>query len=323
MLAMLFFLFACEKDSTINNVEEFAPIEVAVSHTYRGTAFNVEDGRIKFSSENDLYSIVRAMANNYDDAAKYFTRLPNFTSSRAAYLKLIADENLTADDVEAHGSLLYRFERAGESYVDHTIDDLGLEYLANAEGIFEAGSYIYDLSDRDNPVKIDADSYSVIPDVKTFERSGAIPLELYRPKSSGLMKVDVRTCRKDFNDNSNRITGQLERSHVYGSFGVLWNFNVRTRFFRKRLGVWVGVQADKLNSDWDLWINLDNGFGTLTPTRFIGSHVAASGDRQNTRAMLVEETTEASVYMSGQPGFNRSRNFAEDRGGRGECNCGL
>ena len=267
--------------------------------------------------------MVRAMSGDYDEAADFFMQLPNYQSSRAAYLELISDESLTAHDLESHSSLIYRYERDGETYVDQTIDDLGLEYLANAAGIFEAGRFVYDLSDRDHPVKTSVEAYAAGTNIKTFEQIEAVPIELYRLENSGFLKVDVRTCRKDFNNNTNRITGQLERSHVYGSFGILWNFNVRTRFFRKRLGIWVGVQADKLNSEWDLWINLDNGRGVLTPTRFQGSHVASSGDRQNTRAMIVEETTEASVYMSGQAGLNRSRNMAEDRGASGECNCGL
>ena len=270
--------------------------------------------------------MVRAMVGDYDEAADFFTHLPNHQSSRAAYLELISDESLTAQDVEFHSPLLYSFERDGETYVDHTIDDLALEFLANAAGIFEAGRFVYDLSDRNHPVKIPAEAYVAKANVKTFERVEAAPIELYRLENSGFMKVDVRTCRTDFTagGNNHRITGQLERSHIFGSDGNLWNFNVRTRFFRKRLGVWFGVQADDLRSNWDLWINLDSsGQGTLTPTRFQNSHIARDGDQQNTRFPIVEETTQNSVYMSNQIGLNRSENIATEDRTTARCNCGL
>jgi hypothetical protein len=320
---VLFLLTSCEEDSLISgNSEELSPAEVAVTHTFKGSAFQVQEGRIKFDSEKQLFATVRAMVGDYDEAAEFFTNLPDYSSSREAYLDLISGKDLTLDDLEFHSSLIYRFERDGDSYVDHTIDDLGLEYLANAEGVFEAGPYMYDLSERNHPVKIPAEAYTQNADVRTFQKSEAIPIELYRLENSGFLKVDVRTCRTDF--NSRRVTGQLEKSHVYASDGNLWNFNVRTRFFRKRLGIYWGVQASELGSEWDLWINLVNAQGVATPTRFQGSHAARHGDRQNTRFMLVEETTEDSNYMSGQLGLNRSKNRAvEGSAGSGECNCGL
>lgn len=323
---MLFFLTACEEDNlTLGTAEELSPTESATAYNFRGNDFKLQDGHLTFATEEELYATVRTMAGNYDDAGKFFTNIPKYRSSRTAYLELIANNDLTLDDVATHSSLLHRYERGGESYIDHTVDDLGLEYLVNAAGILEAGPYIYDLSVRNQPVKIAADVFYKDASTKTFEKAGAMPIKLDRSDESGFQKVDVRTCRTDFTagGNNHRITGQLERSEIFGSFGFLWNFNVRTRFFRKRLGVWFGVQADDLRSNWDLWINLIDVQGRATPTRFQGSHVARDGDQQNTRFILVEETTENSVYMSGQTGLNRSRNTAVEDGTTGECNCGL
>ena len=163
---MLFFLTSCEKDVlTSGELEELSPTAEIAAHSFKGIPFNLQDGRIKFDSEKELYAMVRAMSGDYDEAADFFMQLPNYQSSRAAYLELISDESLTAHDLESHSSLIYRYERDGETYVDQTIDDLGLEYLANAAGIFEAGRFVYDLSDRDHPVKTSVEAYAagIIP----------------------------------------------------------------------------------------------------------------------------------------------------------------
>lgn len=194
---------------------------------------------------------------------------------------------------------------------------------------------MYDFSNRDNLAYVSASTFDAA-DSKfvTHEHSDATLFDMKRTVvelvSPSLDKTNIRTCRDD--ERSRRVLGQLEASETL-PWTSIDNYHVRTRFFKK-VGAWFGVQAESLNSEWDLWVDVVAPAGVLTfpvPVgiqRFQGTHVAPSGDRQNTRARILEGVDQSSNYLTnaqtnGFPGSHRSRNFGRRDGRNVSCDCNL
>lgn len=304
-----------------------SPTKFVPSYTtdFRGYSFIVQDGRITFSSEKDLRGIINEIAKNNGEAVKKFSNLPGFTSSRDAYLKLMDDESMAEADVDKYPKILRRRYYDGDVYIDHTVDDVALEHLANQDGILVAGSQVYDFSARQHPVKVPLQDYVFDdPTFKAHTHPHAQALRVDR-REGAMMKVNIVTCEDEFDrKDRSKVVGQLEDTFIPLRSGDNdYELRVRTRFYRKSLGIYWGRQADDLRSNWDLWIHefkddIDLGFRRLQ-----GSHVAQDGDQQNTRAVILYHTGEQTSFAGNREGRNSSLNIARYNGQSGSCECRL
>ncbi|TXF83352.1 hypothetical protein FUA23_21625 [Neolewinella aurantiaca] len=318
-------LFSCEKDAELAPATEVEATFQVVPYeaSFEGTDFVVADGRLKLNSEKEVRQLISKMSENPSAAYKVFTTLDGFKSSRALYLELMEDESLTQEDVAKYSHVLYLRQDDTDTYVDHTVDDQGVELLANARGLMQVGDFIYDYSVREKPVKVKVADYDFNnADFVAANHASAVVLDIHRTPVGA--KINVVTCDNTWDrKNRSKVVGQLEDSHVFASGGILWNFNIRTRFYRKRFGIYWGKQADELRSNWDLWVDVERNGVDEGLQHFVGNHTAASGDRQNTRFMILERVDEDSEYVGGQPGLDRSTNIARYSGQSGSCNCNL
>jgi hypothetical protein len=284
--------------------------------------------------------LISAIVNNPEKAFNHFTSQTSFTSSRSAYINLMNDEeNLSLKAVDQFPKILYIWYDVDQDvYVDHIVDYVGFEWIANQDGIVQIGDDIYDFSKRDNLAYLPADLYDFSdPYFHAVNHPLATSFDLRRTSVSltnpNGNKIDVVTCRDD--QSNGRVLGQLEASEIFLATGED-NYHVRTRFFRKVGFAWFGTQAELLESDWDLWIDVVARVPNDVPmfngppvaTRFQGSHIANQGDRQNTRYLLVGPIEDSSRYISGQrtnafPGAHRSNNRAEHDGRDPSCTCNL
>jgi len=327
MSMMIIGLFSCEKDAELVSAPA-TEIEPAVQAgpymaSFKGAEFVVADGRLQFNSEKEVRQLVSEMSDDPSAAFQTFTTLDGFKPSRAYYLELMEDETLTEADVAKYSHVLYLRQDETDTYVDHTVDDQGLELLANSRGLMQVGDFIYDYSVREKPVKVKVADYDFNDvDFVAANLASAVELEVNRTPIGA--KINVVTCDHTWDrKNRSKVVGQLEDSHVFASGGILWNFNIRTRFYRKRFGIYWGKQADELRSNWDLWVDVERNGVDEGLQHFVGNHTAASGDRQNTRFMILERVDEDSEYVGGQPGLDRSTNTARYNGQSGSCNCNL
>ena len=268
------------------------------------------------------------------EAKEFFRTIPDYTPAEAAYDRLMLDETITLEEVRSKYDHVLAIETIdGDSYVVGEIDDEGVSLIMNEYGRVVAGKYVYDFSGTTDgkllrqhfDLKDDNFRAATHPD---FEGISV---------DNRLAKDNVVTCRDT--DGNRRVLGQLEESRVFINIDERTNFNVRTRHFRRRAGIWFGVQADMLDSNWDLWITHVSAAATdfdsaapLTTQRFTGTHVAADNDQQNTRARLLSFRDPASFYERGTnrfgqpsplPGPHRARHNAVDGGQNPRTTCNL
>lgn len=334
VLALTVLFTSCERPELD---ESGLPHETNSFTSFKNVNYSVEDGRVVIADKVTAANLILAIDDNPVEAYNHFTNQTLFTSSRSAYLKLIEEESLTEKVTEQFPKLLYTwYDRDQEAYIDHIVDYVGFEWITNQAGIVQIGEDVYDFSNRNELVYLPVDAYDFSdPGFQPTNHPQATSFDLKRrvvSLSEG-DKTDIVTCRDD--DNKRRVLGQLEASET-----LPWssedNYHVRTRFFKKLAFAWVGVQADNLESDWDLWIDVvdvvPDGVpmfpGPPVATSFQGTHVAAQGDRQNTRHRLIGPVHQNSRYISGSrtnifAGNHRSNNRGSHDGRNPACTCNL
>lgn len=188
-------LFSCEKDAELAPTAEVdATFQVTpYEASFEGTDFIVADGRLQFKSEKEVRQLISVMSKSPSAAFKRFTTLDGFKSSRSLYLELMENESLTQEDVTKYSHVLYLRQDDTDTYVDHTVDDQGLELLANARGLMQVGDFIYDYSVREKPVKVKVADYDFNDaDFVAANHASAMVLDMNRTPVG--TKINVVTC---------------------------------------------------------------------------------------------------------------------------------